>query len=326
MDFRLVKDGSDVWRVRPVKYHKDHIVDPKNEATKTWSFDNHIGDGPVGFRVRALTELAEYQDKDNILLFGYPKVVNIHSSSKHVKLTANRFRGKGPSAHAGHEMVVRTNSKVNRGWAVIGHKFENPINIIHNRVPVVWVNGDGKGEVVNIQLEDNLKRFRDHYIDINFKGWRKITLAMPETRRVWDYPWPYNKKKPLGFFNYDKLSAVKIYLINLTPRESYTLRVGDIVALKELPSAIETFELNIGENRISVTERLRSEEYIECDANGQCCHYSHNGHLMGRFAPTIKNISFGMISSHGRNRLSFLSTGQARARITTMVEGNFLEQ
>jgi hypothetical protein len=50
----------------------------------------------------------------------------------------------------------------------------------------VWVHGDGKGELLKVQLLDSSGGYRDDYIRIDFKGWKQITLTKPAQDKL-DY-------------------------------------------------------------------------------------------------------------------------------------------
>ena len=324
MDFRLAKGSNGGWRVQQIKYQKDHIVDPAIYSTKTWSINNQMGEGPLAFRLRALTELSHHDDEKNILLFGSTKKINIENASNNVAVETKKFDSASDPVLAGYEMSVSVGKGALRGWSVIGHQFDNPVNAIRHRVPSLWINGDGKGETVNVQLLDDLNNLRDHYIDIDFKGWRKITLDTPETRRVWDFYWPYNKKFPLKFFNYDKLSAIKIYLSNIKAQEKYTIQFGDIVALNESESKVDEFTFTIGEHKMVVPLAIYSDEYVECWANGQCKHFSPDGDLISNFDPTIQEDYSAITVPVGNNMITYDCRSNARARITVMVAGSYL--
>ena len=59
----------------------------------------------------------------------------------------------------------------------------------------VWIHGDGKGELLNLQLNgpDHLDCVCDHYITVDFEGWRYCELVEPETDRFEAHSWPYNR-------------------------------------------------------------------------------------------------------------------------------------
>ena len=54
----------------------------------------------------------------------------------------------------------------------------------------LWIYGDGKGELLNFQLNNSREYYTawdDHYVDVNFTGWRYFELlasAMPSATRT----------------------------------------------------------------------------------------------------------------------------------------------
>jgi len=72
------------------------------------------------------------------------------------------------------------------GWAKNGRLYPDPLNLSGFNSIRVWVHGDGKGELLKIQLLDSSGGYRDDYIKIDFKGWKQITLTKPAQDKL-DY-------------------------------------------------------------------------------------------------------------------------------------------
>ena len=67
----------------------------------------------------------------------------------------------------------------------------------------VWICGDGKGELLNFQLNNSREYYTawdDHYVDVNFTGWRYFELLLRErdAQRHQDYVWPYGGACEVG--------------------------------------------------------------------------------------------------------------------------------
>jgi len=61
----------------------------------------------------------------------------------------------------------------------------------------LWVKGDGSGALLNIQIRSPREYhgcISDHYIDLDFVGWRYVELLLRErdSERLTDYVWPYS--------------------------------------------------------------------------------------------------------------------------------------
>ena len=60
----------------------------------------------------------------------------------------------------------------------------------------LWVKGDGSGALLNVQIRSPREYhgcISDHYIDLDFTGWRYVELLLRErdSERLTDYVWPY---------------------------------------------------------------------------------------------------------------------------------------
>ncbi len=59
----------------------------------------------------------------------------------------------------------------------------------------LWVHGDDSGALLNLQVlsarHTAAGGVGDHYITLDFSGWRYFTLVEFESERVMDLGWPY---------------------------------------------------------------------------------------------------------------------------------------
>ena len=105
----------------------------------------------------------------------------------------------------------------------------------------VWVYGDGKGELLNIQLENprglTYDNTDDHYIDIAFTGWRYFELHIPErdAERYADYQWPYRNEYAVYRFG-DWRPASTTVCINSLSSPGARIELDMIVALPKQAS------------------------------------------------------------------------------------------
>jgi len=65
------------------------------------------------------------------------------------------------------------------GWSVRGRAFRSPLDLTGLQAIKAWVHGDGKGELLKIQLFDGKRGYRDDYIRIDFTGWREVVCDHP---------------------------------------------------------------------------------------------------------------------------------------------------
>lgn len=70
------------------------------------------------------------------------------------------------------------------GWSVRGRAFRAPLDLTGLQAVKAWVHGDGKGELLKIQLFDGKGGYRDDYIRVDFTGWREVVCDQPALNTV----------------------------------------------------------------------------------------------------------------------------------------------
>ena len=94
-------------------------------------------------------------------------------------------------------LTAKNATATRRGaWAKVGRVFTPPLDMSKCGALGVWIYGDGKGELLNFQLNNTREYYTawdDHYVDVNFTGWRYYELLLRErdAQRHQDYVWPY---------------------------------------------------------------------------------------------------------------------------------------
>ncbi len=65
------------------------------------------------------------------------------------------------------------------GWAVRSRPLGGPRNLTGLKAVKAWVRGDGRGELLKIQLYDGKGGYRDDYIPVTFTGWQEVVCSEP---------------------------------------------------------------------------------------------------------------------------------------------------
>lgn len=117
------------------------------------------------------------------------------------------------------------------GWSVVGWKLGRVVDLTGLRSVRAWVYGDGKGELLKIQLYDGGGGCRDTYIPITFEGWQQVTVAEG----------PYDKLKR------ENVTGINLYYNGLPPGQTATCLVDQIEAIvdrdgQEQVISLEGFE------------------------------------------------------------------------------------
>ncbi|HOZ47325.1 MAG TPA: hypothetical protein PLO37_04660 [Candidatus Hydrogenedentes bacterium] len=208
-------------------------------------FAVHAGDG---FAVFDLVRLAFAPPIDRLRLFSIalPEgaevmgTLNAGSTATHiVALSAaepnvhafTQSSGRHESDRVGctHELVFTEQAQVGAGaarflatcdaqaggWSVSPRPLWEPIDLTGITAIRAWIHGDGKGELLKIQLYDGLGGYRDTYVPIDFEGWRQVTIA----------------ESAVNTLRLDHVAALNLYYNGLPANETVTCIVDQIEAI-----------------------------------------------------------------------------------------------
>lgn len=124
------------------------------------------------------------------------------------------------------EFTATSDSKPN-GWSMRGRAFDRPLDLIGCRAIRAWVEGDGQGEQLKIQLYDGAGGYRDNYIPIDFKGWRQVTLT----------------DSPINTLRYDRVSDLNFYYNGLPAGRTVSCKIDRVEAVLARPGGDEVVVL-----------------------------------------------------------------------------------
>jgi hypothetical protein len=154
------------------------------------------------------------------------------------------------------------------------------------------VHGDGKGELLNFQLTNSPEYFRtldDHYIKVDFRGWRYFELLMRErdAAAYHDYRWPYGAhcvlhRSPLVRHAVNKLT---VYVNNLPPNDEVSCLLGPVRALRTRKVVLRNPTIESGGRRLVFPVELDSGMYIEFESPDDCRVYDERGNTVRRLHP-----------------------------------------
>ena len=168
---------------------------------------------------------------------------------------------------------------------------------------VVWVHGDGKGEVLNVQLRAANGGYRDHYIDVDFTGWRYCELTRPESDRVFEFDAGYSRKHTVRHFQYDRITTVFLRYNSIPSQTEVRCLVGPIKALRERWLPVKDPSIAVGDEKIVFPCQLDTEQYLEFDGEGEARVFDREGVELGRIKPQGKPP----VLQQGENRITYSS-------------------
>jgi hypothetical protein len=327
-EFTLTESANRQWEFRPVKYDR-HKVQAVGDRSSRWRVINPFGPQPLQLRIEALMAAGPYDAPESILLADFEDAsqfadratapgisVTLATSTDHVRTGTT----------SGRLSATNTTSSRTGSWCRLGKTFGPPINLAGHGALGVWVHGDGRGQLLNLQQTSpsHLTRaIADHYIDINFIGWRYFELIEPEGARHADYEWPYGDIYSIyrESIRLDQVETLSLWLNHIEPRETATCYLGPIRALPLVPTKLRNPAVTVGGRTLTFPVEIETGQYLEFRAEGHGTLYGAQGEVLGQVTPA------GDVPQlvPGDNEVSFTCETdgkvRSRAQVSVMTQG-----
>ncbi len=129
-----------------------------------------------------------------------------------------------PKMDTGAAVFTATCNDTPGGWSVSSRELPYPLDLTGLRAIRAWVHGDGKGELLKIQLTDGRGGARDTYIPVTFEGWKHITIS----------------EAPYDTLSWEMVTGLNLYYNGLPPETTVTCLVDHIEAVLEQEGREET--------------------------------------------------------------------------------------
>ncbi|MEW6751408.1 MAG: hypothetical protein AB1505_10585 [Candidatus Latescibacterota bacterium] len=276
------------WAVRPHQFGPPRVLNAARQERSSFSFTNRNEAQRPWVRLRACTRLAAYGDPANVVLAdgaqGIPLAVD--GTTEGLECWTEPSAETPPAGGSAFTCAARNAADRPSQWCRLSLPFASPLDLLRHRRLGVWVHAEGTGGVLNVQLGNQYNGAREHYVDLDFAGWRYFELDLPEDARYYDYTWPY--AFPDVFyrpFDYGKVTGLHLYLNAVPPRTEVRCLVGRIEALAEDPVPLVSPSLQVAGRRVTFPVSLAPDEYVEQDWDGTCRHFEPNGGLIRVFEP-----------------------------------------
>ena len=328
-DYTLFQDPDGRWRFRRMHYAK-HKVEGINGWSNVWSTGNPFAAQPVQLRIEALMSAGPYDAPGNVTVadFADAKAFDGRASAKGVTLalatTSDRVKAGKVS---GVLTATNANKTTRRGtWTRAVKTFEPALNLSKRQGLGVWVHGDGQGEVLNFQLKSPhhiSHGIGDHYVVVDFTGWRYFELIEPEGERHSRYAWPYGGLYSIyrESVRYGQVASLGLWCNNLPANGKAVCSLSPIRAVPLVSATLVNPAVTIGGKRIVFPVKLKSGSYLEFHSPSDCKAYGPKGDLIGPVKPQGDVPSLRA----GDNEVAFTCDGptdvSARARVTVISKG-----
>jgi hypothetical protein len=318
-------DGG--WQFLPASYEQ-HKVDSLDGTRNEWRVVNRFGRQPAKIRIEPLMSAGAYDASTNIVLADSesgPAFTNRASASGvYSELSTHREIVKESSASL--RLSASNSSSTARGaWTKVERVFTAPLNLSGREGIGLWVYGDAQGEILNIQLrcpEHVVAGIGDHYIPIDFTGWRYFELVEPESRRWALYSWPYGDAYSIyrESVDFSKVSSVSIWLNQIPPGKNVTCYLSPIKAVPLVKAPLNNPAVNVGGNVIQFPLAIETGSYLELQSGNKCQVYGAKGELQKEL-----QIDAPMLEA-GENLIKFFCETTAsvhpRANVTLISYGS----
>lgn len=327
-EYALIGEAGGDWAFRPARYEK-HKVERIDGRSNVWQVENEFGRQPVQLRIEALMSAKPYDCPENITLadFCEPSEFGERDAGEGVSAEFNPSGRERCCGESSVRFAALSRRKHRQGsWAKIGKLFEPPLDLSGHQGLGVWIHGDGKGQVLNIQVtspEHITWSTGEHYVDIDFTGWRYFELIEPDGERYEDHDWPYGDPYRIyrGAVDYGRVGALSLWYNNLPPGDPVKCHISPIKAIPLLEATLVNPTVTIGGGTVRFPVEIRSGSYLEFRSASDCKLYGPKGELVAEVRP-----QGGMPDLEpGENELSFTCEGppegNPRARVTVISHG-----
>lgn len=331
-DFQLRLDNFGHWKLFPLFLAKKRLTSPGKQP-ENWSVNSNCNTQPLKARIEALytantspdttTLFMDFSNQDNITSTTNASFVN----TKRESITTDI-----PGLPKALQITATNNADKRRGaWTRINTTWEHPFKSMNGAAAFgIWVHGDASGTLLNVQFNSPYMygaAVSDHYIDIDFKGWKHFILLFRErdAERMGDYAWPYSTNyashaNTRNSLDREHISSLSVFLNNLAPKSTTSIAFGPITIYPQYKATFNQFTLTANGKPVIIREKLFSGDYIEFPGNGLANHFNERGELISRFKPECPN-GYPNIKN-GNNSLSLTASEQsARAEVTLFTNG-----
>ena len=327
-EFTLVKTDDGGWRFRPVVCAKQKVQGP-DDPSASWTVTNPFEAQVPRLRIEALMSAEAYDSPNAKVLtdFGDLDKYTVRSSAPGVtcELTAVTDRAKVvPHSEPGSVspvILAATNSsgKAQGAWASVGRVFEPTLNMKGHEAIGVWVHGDGGGEVLNFQWRSPPELIHrgvgEHYVVVDFEGWRYFELVELDGGMHGQYQWPYGGAYDIYRENVDEgnLKTFDIWCNNLPAGKRTECYISPIRCLPLAKAKVKNPAVTINGRKMTFPVQMESGSYLEFNSPTDCKLYGPDGKLISEVTPQGEAIELRG-GKAGANELRFSCEGPGSVR------------
>jgi len=334
-DFRLRLSADGQWQFTPAQLAK-HRVSGLGSGSERWMVENPFATQPLRARLEALYAVAPYDDAQAAVLADFADLDALNNRSNAARVTACIELDTKDVKAGGRSLRFRAanSGKSPRGaWAQIGTVYGHPyFSMMPGEALGLWVKGDGSGALLNVQIRSPREYhgcISDHYVDLDFTGWRYVELLLRErdAARLSDYVWPYHggggsHAVYRNGVDRQHISQVNLLLNEIPAEGEVNILISPIQSLPTRRAELVNPSLELGGTKVTFPITVQSGQYIELESLDDCVLYDERGELLSRFQPRCDRLP---ALAEGKNTVQFDCTPpqglNARAEVTVISLG-----
>lgn len=327
-EFTLIQNAKGDWLLQPVQYSK-YKVEGINNGGNAWKIRNRFHRQPVQIRIEAMMSAAPYGADDGVMVVDFSKTGGLpdYASAPGVRAELQPVPMQGKQwPTSGYFTASNLNARPEGSWVKMGKIFTPSINLGQHQALGVWVNGDGQGEVLNFQLkspEHISTAIGDHYVIVDFIGWRYFELIEPEAERYSDYVWPYGSGYSVyrQLLDYGQVESLSLWYNNIPGNGKVACSVSAVKALPLVRGRLSNPTLSIGDMTMLFPVVVESGCYLEFRSTANCALHGPGGEMISKVEP----VGDAPILEDDENQLRFTCDAPAgvtgRAKVTIITTG-----
>ena len=332
-EFTLVGDLKAGWKFLPVHSERHH-TDAEPGALDSWQFTNLYPKQPLHLRIEALLAASHNKEETTRTVAETADLTPVTSAMGVMAHLAPSGETTPDGKTAASLDVTNASGSVKGSWAQFRKQFEHPIDLRTTQALGIWVQGDGAKEILNVQLRcpsNVVAGIGEHYITVDFKGWRFFELIEPEGRRFADYLWPYGDAYSIyrESIDFAQIGEASLWINSVSPAAGSHLQIGPIVAMALATPALVNPTVTVGARTLLFPGEIPTGGYLEYEGAGTAKIYGRQGELLREVTPTGDGQTTPLTIPTGVGTLGFSAKGQAglhiRASIMVSVRGEALK-
>jgi len=304
-EFMLVVKEDGLFEFRPVVYSQHKITN--DEASKKFVIYNPFEAQPLKMRIEVLLGMDTEESSKSILLTDFSDVNEMNQSEMQKGVSARLERVTEKAEDRGLKAVLHAHNidaEQERSWAIFQKEFPEMIDFTNKGIGV-WIRGDGQGEVLNVQVASPkhlIGGFADHYVTVDFTGWKYFELVEPESYQLSRYEWKHTRMRkdfmsgatdimsfayPMYHYwvNFKNIATLTLGVNNIPMGKSVELGFGPIKAIPLKYMTVKNPTFQIGSSKITFPVELESGSYIEFLSKDHCKLYNAKDEFVSDIIP-----------------------------------------